>query len=175
MKPKESSVTRTKCPLQHSVLSTERQLVRLRIGEIKHSNSKTATDYALKQATTPPLHTLSNSPFQDKPSFQRYTKSVAEKKSLTALKALKHGARFTPQKNRSSHFTIRGARSIQQSTLRTDDTQILGATDSALVARATWDLGLCTTNRNNTKINFLYHKKKPRLCMTKTELLMLLI
>jgi hypothetical protein len=77
MKPNERPVTRTQYPLQHSLLSTERQLVRLQIGEIKRSNPKTATDYTLKQATTPPLHTLSNSPFQDKPSFQRYTNSVA--------------------------------------------------------------------------------------------------
>jgi hypothetical protein len=55
--------------MQHTLLSTERQTVLLRIGEIKRSNPETATGYTLKQATTPPFHILSNSPFQDKPSF----------------------------------------------------------------------------------------------------------
>jgi hypothetical protein len=46
-------------------------------------------ELALKHATTPPFHTLTNSPFPDKPSSRRYTKSVDTKKYLTALNAPK--------------------------------------------------------------------------------------
>jgi hypothetical protein len=68
--------------MQHIPLSTERQLVRLRIGEIKRSNPKTATDYTLKQATSPPYQTLCNSPFQDNPSFLNDTQKAMTKKKV---------------------------------------------------------------------------------------------
>lgn len=148
MKTKERSVTRTWCPMQHNRVTYRMKTGAASKWKDQAFESQNGDRLYLKTSHDPSLPHSHQFPIPTHTFLPTiYKKRWYKRSRCPLLRHLKH----LQNKKRSSHFTIPGARRIKQSTLRTDD--------RALVARAIWDLGLCTLDRNNTNINFLYHRK----------------